>query len=242
MKLSNHAELIPVQMRDERARVLSPVLLHDENNLILVDTGFPRMYELFDEAIAKAGFEAANLTGLIFTHQDIDHIGSAREFAAKIPGLRTYAHEIEAPYIDGSKPQAKIAAKEAAGGLSEADKADFAERKKNHAALTLPVDELLKDGQVLDSCGGIEIIHIPGHTPGHICLLLKDGGFLLAGDALNLDGDTLLGPSEIHTMDLPLAKNSLKKLLDKPIKAIVCYHGGLFTGDINKALGAIIEG
>jgi glyoxylase-like metal-dependent hydrolase (beta-lactamase superfamily II) len=33
------------------------------------------------------------------------------------------------------------------------------------------IDERIKDGDVLPIAGGIEVIHTPGHSKGHISLL-----------------------------------------------------------------------
>lgn len=45
--------------------------------------------------------------------------------------------------------------------------------------------EALKDGDTLDLAGlWLEVIHTPGHTPGHCCFRLEAEGILLAGDEL----------------------------------------------------------
>jgi len=43
----------------------------------------------------------------------------------------------------------------------------------------------LQDGQGLDLAGlAFEVIHTPGHTPGHCCFYLRDHGLLFSGDQL----------------------------------------------------------
>lgn len=42
-----------------------------------------------------------------------------------------------------------------------------------------------------------------------------------------------------YTLDIEKAKESVKKLLSYDIDRIICYHGGVYTGDIKKALEAI---
>jgi glyoxylase-like metal-dependent hydrolase (beta-lactamase superfamily II) len=46
------------------------------------------------------------------------------------------------------------------------------------------VAQELSDGDVLPVAGGIQVIHTPGHTPGHISLLHSDSGVLITGDAI----------------------------------------------------------
>ncbi len=86
-----------------------PVLIFDEKNLILVDTGFPLTSELIIYEIEKSGFSAEKLTGIIFTHQDIDHIGCIKEFKNLSPNAVLMASEIEASYIEGAKTPVKLA-------------------------------------------------------------------------------------------------------------------------------------
>ncbi len=50
-----------------------------------------------------------------------------------------------------------------------------------------PPDRLrdLADGQKLEIGGiSIEVLHTPGHTPGHCCFLVEDEGVLFSGDQL----------------------------------------------------------
>ena len=65
---------IPVN-RDGRTRVIHPTLLWDEENVILVDTGFPGQLTEFRAAIEGLGLNADRLSKIIITHQDRDHIG-----------------------------------------------------------------------------------------------------------------------------------------------------------------------
>ena len=88
--------------------------------------------------------------------------------------------------------------------------------------------------------GKVEIISTPGHTPGHISLYLHEFKTLIAGDALFLqDGELVISPP-MFTFDMEQARQSLKKLLEYDINKILCYHGGVFEGDIKEALKKIL--
>ena len=101
------------------------------------------------------------------------------------------------------------------------------------------VDETLKDGMELPYCGGINIIHTPGHTPGHICLYLNRSKILVAGDQLHIDNGELVGPDPMHTPDMKKATDSLKKLLRFDIEQVISYHGGLFTSNPNEKIAEL---
>jgi len=49
-------------------------------------------------------------------------------------------------------------------------KSVFQSQKLDYLEFTVNVDKTLEDGEELPFCGGITVIHTPGHTPGHICL------------------------------------------------------------------------
>ena len=56
----------------------------------------------------------------------------------------------------------------------------------------------------------LEVIHTPGHTPGHISILTE--GLLIAGDAVNVEEDGFAGPRERFTPDMEEATKSVHKL------------------------------
>ena len=84
--------------------------------------------------------------------------------------------------------------------------------------------------------GKVEIISTPGHTPGHISLYILEFKTLICGDALFLqDGELLLSPP-MFTWDTKQARQSIEKLLGYDIEKVVCYHGGVYEGDIKEDL------
>jgi glyoxylase-like metal-dependent hydrolase (beta-lactamase superfamily II) len=214
--------------------VIYPTLLCDESHLILVDTGFPRQTEQFKMAFAEAGFVLEQLTDIVNTHQDIDHIGCAGELIRLAPNAEIMAHTEEVPYIYGSKTAVKLATLERNyDHLDESMKAVCDIMRRGFAKLRVNINCLLNDGDILRCCGGIEIIHSPGHTPGHICLFVRDAGILIAGDALNIRDGRLTGANPVHTLDAELARQSEARLRSYPRKQIICYHGGaLKFGDV----------
>jgi glyoxylase-like metal-dependent hydrolase (beta-lactamase superfamily II) len=224
MKIAEHIEMLKLETSNG---VIYPTLLHDENHLILVDTGFPGQTEQFKTAFAEAGFEPDRLTGIVITHQDIDHIGCAAELIRLAPNAEIMAHPEEAPYIDGSKTPVKLAALESRyDELDESMKAVCDSMRRGFAKCRVEIGRLLNDGDVLPCCGGIEVIHSPGHTPGHICLFVRDAGVMIAGDALNITDGRLTGANPAYTLDAEPARQSETRLRSYPCKQIICYHGG----------------
>jgi glyoxylase-like metal-dependent hydrolase (beta-lactamase superfamily II) len=102
------------------------------------------------------------------------------------------------------------------------------------------IDTVLTDGQELPFCGGISVIHTPGHTPGHISLYLRKSRTLIAADALESIHGKLQGPNPHNTPDMITAVQSLKRLLRFPIDRIICYHGGLCDENAEAQLRQLI--
>ncbi len=222
MRIADNVEMLT--LGGERGS-LYPVLTWDDSELVLIDAGLPMQTEALKEAVAAAGFSFDKITKVILTHQDLDHIGSAKTLSDM--GAEILAHELEAPYIQGDVTSIRITEMEARLNEATEEERAFLERAKKGAPyFYVHVDRLLKDGETLDICGGVEVIHTPGHMPGHIALLLKASNIIVAGDAANIDGGALIGANPYFTADMEAAGASFKKMLHKRPASIACYHGG----------------
>ena len=76
-----------------------------------------------------------------------------------------------------------------------------------------------------DNVFDLEIIATPGHTPGHISVLDKTGGLLVAGDALNGADGKVIGANPDFTADIPSADLSVAKLAEFTYDTVVFGHG-----------------
>ncbi|MFF2907343.1 MBL fold metallo-hydrolase [Paenibacillus sp. NPDC057934] len=227
---------------------LYPVLLHDENTAVLIDTGYPGLLENFQVAFDKAGVPWSKLGTILITHQDLDHIGSLPTILTSLGEAPTVlAHALEKPHIEGEKmllkhtPEA-LAAAEAM--LPPHVPAEW--RQAFLSVLKNPpkgkVDDTLTDGEQLPLAGGITVIHTPGHSPGHLCLYHQASRTLIAGDALIVREGELHGPDSSSTPDMATAVASLSKLADYPIDTVICYHGGIYRGDASRRIAELSEG
>jgi len=223
MRIASNVALLPVG----GPKAVNLVLIWDENNLVLVDAGFPGQAEMITKAIIDEGFSVENLTHLIITHQDLDHVGCVPDLQKLAPDIKVLAHVEEAPYIDGRKTPIKLAAR-----LAEYDTLsdEMRERcdwwKEYYADNKITITETLQDGTVLPIGGGIEVIHTPGHTPGHIVLHLQESGIIICGDAVNIKDGQLTGSNPVHTFDMAQSDESLEKIKSFNPSGIVAYHGG----------------
>ena len=221
MRIAENVEMLEVHGMG----VYYPVLTWDESDVVLLDTGFPGEFDLIKQGLAACGFTPEQVTKVILTHQDVDHVGSAKAFREL--GATIMAHVDEAPFIQGDKPLIKITAmEERLDQLSEEQLGFYNMLKGFMPKLAVPVDGLLTDGQVLPFCGGIRVVATPGHTPGHIALFLDKSQIVVCGDAANIQDGQLVGPAGHVTYDMDTAMKSFEAIKALKPAGYVCYHGG----------------
>ena len=207
-----------------------PVVIKDGDNLTLIDTGYPKQIEYIKSALQKDGLDINNIKTIILTHQDIDHVGNVKDILNLVPDIEIISYNEEAEYINGNKTAAKVESLE-----KNLDKLD--EHGKNFYHLLksffennkINVDNVVKNGDVINKGEAMKVISTPGHTPGHMCLYIEKYKLLIAGDLfLVKDGNITTCPKELnYNNDMYL--QSVNKIKDLDLEAIICFHGGLVS-------------
>ncbi|MGE8207026.1 MBL fold metallo-hydrolase [Heyndrickxia sp. NPDC080065] len=159
-------------MYNESEMVIHPTIIKDENEIILVDCGYPGMLPILEAELKSKGILPESLTKVLITHHDDDHMGALFELKEKYPNIKVIASEIEKGYVTGEKKSLRlIQAEEMLVNLPETEK-DFGlaviDRLKK--IKNVPVDIVIKDGDSFDWAGGCKILLTPCHTPGHISI------------------------------------------------------------------------
>ncbi|SCC27158.1 MBL fold metallo-hydrolase [Bacillus wiedmannii] len=210
MEIAKGVEMLQLEFQEF---IIHPILLWDDEMAVLIDTGFPGQFEDIQVEMERVGIPVDKLNVLILTHQDIDHIGSLPDLLENgVSDIKVYAHELDKPYIEGELPLLKD------GNVENPPKGK--------------VSNTVIDGQELPYCGGIQILHTPGHTPGHISLYLKQSKTLIAGDSMYSVNGQLGGIHAPTTLNVKEAQQSLKRYSNLDIESVVCYHGGLSKENI----------
>ena len=205
-----------------------PVLLQDDKNLILVDCGFLGALPLLEEAIYRQELQPADITAIVLTHHDHDHMGALAPFKRKYPQVRILASALEEPYIAGKVKSLRLRQAEERQAALPPEQQAFGEGFMAMLRRVEPVavDEIVSDGQQFDWCGGWQIISTPGHMPGHISLFLPELKTVITGDAMSLsDGNPSIANPQ-YTMDMAQAEKDIERLLSLDAKTFLCYHCG----------------
>lgn len=134
-------------------------VIETEKGLVMIDTGYPEMYDQILESMAAMGLDTARLIAIIHSHGHIDHYGCTERLVA-LTGARTYISRIDNDITSGALD------------LSWAKELGY------DRLPPLDCDVLIDDGDVLDF-GDVRIhcVAAPGHTAGTLALFvtLKDG-------------------------------------------------------------------
>ncbi|MFC1919467.1 MBL fold metallo-hydrolase [Chloroflexota bacterium] len=180
------------------------VYLLDAGDLVLIDTGAGKSFNRLVANMESLGFSPERLKAILVTHAHIDHIGSLNRFRQTF-GVQTIAHEMDAWRIESGK-----------GVGAEAYGVVY---------MPCPVDLKLTGSEESLSFGPyqLEIIHIPGHTPGSIV------AYIDIDEKRILFGQDIHGPYYTEWgADPVLARESLQKLVDLRADILCEGHFGIY--------------
>ena len=210
--------------------MVNAYLLETDDGLLLVDAGWPNKAEAIFKAVQESGQNPADIRHLVLTHGHIDHAGSAAEVRRRTCA-RSYAHAADLELI--IKGEAERPGTTVTPGIIPAIAYLLFIKPGGTTYESFAVDQTLKDGETLPMANDVEVIHSPGHCAGHIALLLRQEGILIAGDICsNIMG---LGYSVLNE-DRALARTSILRVAAYPFERAAFGHGSLLDKRANQLL------
>lgn len=140
---------------------------------------------------------------LINTHVHIDHVFGDR-YVSERYGVPVSAHPADSPLAERVTQQAQMF-------------------RLPVNVENIVIESPLADGDTLTLGNeSIEVIHVPGHSPGGIALYAPESGFVISGDSLFAGG---IGRTDLPGGDYPtLVKAIQERLLTLPADTVV-YPG-----------------
>lgn len=202
--------------RDDRLPVVGFLLRTDNDQRILIDTGFPERYavdpssamaddnfassgpplalteeHLLPAQLARVGMRPEDLSSVILSHSDIDHMGGLEFIPRSVPVLIARAErELERP------DTARALAARAVG--------------ERHTAVW-PDREFVVVDPDLELRPEITLLNAPGHSAGHMAVLLRlkrTGPTLLPNDAI----PTAAATTSMTAVEPAVARESADRL------------------------------
>ncbi len=206
---------------------------HADGSWTLVDAGLPGTQGLIRRWAERTFSVGPN--AIVLTHGHFDHV-SAAPVLAEDWNVPVYAHALEFPYLTGEREYPAPNAGAGGGMMSLLSPL----LPKGPVNLTGRLRELAAGASAV--LPGWEVLHTPGHTPGHCSLYRAEDRTLLVGDAFcttkpeSFFDAALAQPPELHgppayfTSDWAAAQESVGRLAGMDVAVVAPGHGKPLAG------------
>ncbi|MBD5639634.1 MBL fold metallo-hydrolase [Clostridium botulinum] len=186
-------------------------LLNGTDKSLLIDTG------LGVENIKRIVDQLTNKPVIVIaTHIHYDHIGGHGYFKD------FYVHEDEVEWINEKFPLSLDYVKKLLAEEPCEFPANF--NINQYEIFKGRPTKIIKDNDVIELGNrSIQVIHTPGHAPGHMCFYEKSSGYLFTGDLIYSGKLTAFFPSTDPTAYM----ESIKRIATLPVKKIFPGHHDL---------------
>lgn len=204
---------------------------------MLIDTGMPtpETWDVLTSALADIGVAPEDLRHILLTHMHPDHCGLAPRLR-EMSGAEVWLHPADAALLRSLTSssefpdQLEAAMQEASTPASL--RAAVRESLRRFASIlpAMEPDRLLEEGTAIESwVGPLEVIHTPGHSPGHCCLYAPRQRLLFSSDHVIEDITPHVGWLPGRDM-LGEYLASLSRLAGFDVERILPAHGFPFNG------------
>lgn len=216
-------------------RPFSQYLLRGERTL-LVDTGVKETpAEVILPYFERIGLDPAGLDLVLNSHADVDHFGGNAAIREACPRALVCAHLADAPWMEDA---ARIM-RERYGwyeqyGVAYPD--DVFAWLRNSMGPTVPVDVQLAGGEEirLGPELSVRVLHLPGHSPGHVGLWEPRSRTAIVIDAVMARGLLDTDGNVIHPPPVPLVteyERTVKLLAGLGAQRLLTAHYEIIEGE-----------
>jgi glyoxylase-like metal-dependent hydrolase (beta-lactamase superfamily II) len=192
----------------------SYAFLEDDGSVTLVDTGVRNSPPRIHAALAELGKKPEDVKRVLLTHAHGDHVGGAKGLSDH--GGSVHIHEHDTATLAAGRPLPST---------STTLPARLLRRLPLPTWDTVEASSTFADGEVLDVAGGLQVIHTPGHTPGHVSFLHPGSGVLITGDALFNFLQRMTFSPRLFCWDVPRSRETAARLGELDYEVAAFIHG-----------------
>jgi glyoxylase-like metal-dependent hydrolase (beta-lactamase superfamily II) len=224
-------------------RPFAQYLLRDERSL-LVDTGIASTPdEVILPACRELGLDPADLDYVLISHADVDHFGGNASIRAAAPRAIFCAHVADCDWIGDRERILRERYGWYAAHGSDADyDADTKDWLRNAMGPDMPVDLHLIGGEVfrLGPRLSVEVLHLPGHSLGHVGLwdavsrsaIITDA--TLGAGLLNNEGEVIHPPPYMLLEEYEATVRRLQQLA--PERLLTAHYAVMEGAQVDRFL------
>jgi glyoxylase-like metal-dependent hydrolase (beta-lactamase superfamily II) len=210
-------------------------LFEHGTELTLVDTLFDAPAEPVLDCIRQIGRSPSELKHIALTHAHRSHLGGLATLK-RLSGAVVCSHEWEADIIAGERLAQPVSMRPSGPLSTYPMRIGLALGRPKH--LPCPVDRGLREG---DQVGPLRVLHIPGHTPGHLAFHWEERGVLAVGDAVATWPRIDAGWPGFN-LNEGQYRDSLGRLAEIEASVIAVGHGEPLTERAAERVAALAEG
>jgi glyoxylase-like metal-dependent hydrolase (beta-lactamase superfamily II) len=215
-------------------RFVALYLLEGEHSALLVDTGIrDSITDTLLPYMDEHEIPLDKVTWAVNTHCDFDHTGGNGALKRAAPHVRVLAHRDDQPLVE----DVQRLIDERYGEFRATDGFDDPQETTDYlrgVTDLVPVDAALSGGEVFDLGGRqVRVLHVPGHSPGHVAVHDPANRALMIGDATLgrtvpfADGSPAFPPTYRDT-DPYLA--SIRAFRDLDVDLLLTAHYPVYEG------------
>jgi len=219
-------------------------LIAGDERLLLVDSGVDgTIAEHVAPALAELGRSPAEITDVVISHADVDHYGGNSELRRVAPQARIRSSAQDRPWIESWPEISRDRYGWYRGHGLDYDEATW-EWLENAAGPDTPLDGTVSDGEQLDLGGiAVEIVALPGHSPGHLGFVHNESRTVIVMDAVLERGlyttcDELISPPPYASV--PAYRATIARLRELAPARLGTSHYSPIEGE--QAVTAFLDG
>jgi glyoxylase-like metal-dependent hydrolase (beta-lactamase superfamily II) len=229
-------------LRFERIVVPTPyavgpanVYLFPDAPVTLFDCGpnTPAAERSLREGLARHGLRPDDIARVVVSHGHPDHYGLA-PWIHERSGATTWVGELDRPKVTDDAVLAATGRLMLQAGMPAEALASMGREERRLGTLRVRIPDAmpLREGDPIRfDAFDLEVLHLPGHTAGHVCLYHPESGVLFAGDTLllHISPNPLMEPDPLDPSErrrsLVEYLATLDRLSSMPLAEVHPGHG-----------------